>query len=89
MGILLFRFVVRVQLGETVAWVTFVFLQVGRSRGGGGGGKCLTDIQTASSQVYPRTFLGESSMYDKDWWLLLVKAWEAVVFNPGGRLRRR
>lgn len=27
-AILVFRFVVRVQLGETAGWVTFVFLQV-------------------------------------------------------------
>ncbi|KAI3428317.1 hypothetical protein D9Q98_006697 [Chlorella vulgaris] len=33
-------------------------------------------------QVYPRTFMGEASMYDKGWWLLLVRVWEAVVFNP-------
>jgi hypothetical protein len=34
-------------------------------------------------KVYPRTFLGEASMYDKAWWQLLVRAWEAVVYNPG------
>jgi hypothetical protein len=26
--------------------------------------------------------MGEASMYDKGWWLLLVRVWEAVVFNP-------
>ncbi|KAL4442076.1 hypothetical protein ABPG77_011337 [Micractinium sp. CCAP 211/92] len=64
-AILIFRFVVRVQLGETAGWVTFVFLQ-----------------------VYPRTFLGDTSMYDKGWWQLLVKAWEVVVFNPVMDLER-
>lgn len=39
---------------------------------------------TQSPQVYPRTFLGDTSMYDKGWWQLLVKAWEVVVFNRGG-----
>ncbi|EFN50520.1 hypothetical protein CHLNCDRAFT_139218, partial [Chlorella variabilis] len=33
-------------------------------------------------QVYPRTFLGEASMYERSWWQLLVRVWEAIVFNP-------
>uniref|UniRef100_A0A1D1ZYE9 GB1/RHD3-type G domain-containing protein n=1 Tax=Auxenochlorella protothecoides TaxID=3075 RepID=A0A1D1ZYE9_AUXPR len=58
-GILLFRFVVRVQLGESVAWGAFVFFQ-----------------------VYPRSFLGDASMYDQAWWQGLVSGWEAVASNP-------
>ncbi|GAB4814626.1 hypothetical protein N2152v2_001672 [Parachlorella kessleri] len=33
-------------------------------------------------QIYPRTFLGEESMYDKSWWRWLVRIWEALVYNP-------
>ena len=33
-------------------------------------------------QVYPKTFLGEASLYDQAWWRWLVAAWEAAVFNP-------
>ena len=33
-------------------------------------------------QIYPRTFLGEESMYDKSWWKWLVRVWEALVYNP-------
>lgn len=36
-------------------------------------------------QVYPRTFLGEASMYDQHWWQLLVRGWEAAVYNSGAR----
>lgn len=64
-AILVFRFVVRLQLGETAGWVTFVFLQ-----------------------VYPRTFMGDTSMYDKPWWQMLVKAWEVLVFNSVMDLER-
>lgn len=34
-------------------------------------------------QVYPRTFIGDTSMYERSWWQLLVGGWEAVVYNPG------
>lgn len=34
-------------------------------------------------QVYPRTFLGsEATMFDRPWWRWLVRAWEAIVYNP-------
>lgn len=58
-GILCFRFVIRLQLGETLAWVAFVFLQ-----------------------VYPKTYIGDGSMYDAGWWMVLVQCWEVVVYNP-------
>ena len=35
-------------------------------------------------QIYPRTFIGEASMYEKGWWQMLVQGWEVMVFNPGG-----
>jgi hypothetical protein len=33
-------------------------------------------------QVYPKTFIGDASMYAQGWWKQLVKAWEVVIFNP-------
>ena len=33
-------------------------------------------------QVYPKTFLGEATMYERGWWKALAAGWEAVVYNP-------
>lgn len=44
---------------------------------------CYSHPEPHGLQVYPRTFLGEASMYEKGWWQLLVRGWEAVVYNPG------
>ena len=32
-------------------------------------------------QLYPKMFIGESSMYDAGWWQVLADWWEAVVYN--------
>ena len=32
-------------------------------------------------QVYPKLYLSGGSMYDAVWWSVLVKAWEAMVYN--------
>jgi len=56
--IVVFRFVVKVSLGETVGWIAFLFLQ-----------------------VYPKTFLGESSMYKQGWWEVLADAWETLIYK--------
>ncbi len=32
--------------------------------------------------MYPKTFLGEVSVYDSAWWKWLVWVWEAAVYNP-------
>jgi hypothetical protein len=64
-AIIAFRFVVRMQLGETAGWISFAFLQ-----------------------IYPRTFIGDQSMYDKSGWHLLVRGWEAAVYNPVMDLER-
>jgi hypothetical protein len=128
-AIVAFRFVVRVQLGETAGWVAFLFLQASAD------GRCFLALLgsvavahcTASwlplrlltcipgwdtppapycpsnqlplpcppprspptlllllLQIYPRTFIGEASMYEKGWWQMLVQGWEVMVFNPGG-----
>lgn len=41
----------------------------------------------SAPQIYPRTFLGDQSMYDKSGWQLLVRGWEAAVYNPGALAR--
>lgn len=57
--ILVFRFVIKSSLLETVGWILFVFLQ-----------------------VYPKLYLSGGSMYEAAWWGILVKVWEALVYNP-------
>lgn len=33
-------------------------------------------------QVYPKLYLSGGSMYEAAWWGILVKVWEALVYNP-------
>lgn len=33
-------------------------------------------------QIYPKMFLSGGSMYDADWWQVLVRCWETLVYNP-------
>jgi hypothetical protein len=33
-------------------------------------------------QIYPKTFVGEPSMFDRPWWGWLAGAWEILIFNP-------
>jgi len=34
-------------------------------------------------QIYPKLFLsGSTSMFDSEWWQVLVRCWETVVYNP-------
>lgn len=33
-------------------------------------------------QVYPKLYLNGTSMYEASWWVVLVRVWEAVVYNP-------
>lgn len=42
----------------------------------------MTAHPTRIEQVYPRSFLGDASMYDQAWWQGLVSGWEAVASNP-------
>ncbi len=107
MAIIAFRFVVRMQLGETAGWISFAFLQVGGPQADKTAHlwkfelcashlsillpcslalhACCTPHSSPPipSQIYPRTFIGDQSMYDKAGWQLLVKGWEAAVYNPG------
>lgn len=33
-------------------------------------------------QIYPRSFLGSSTMFEQQWWQMLVRVWEVAASNP-------
>jgi hypothetical protein len=44
---------------------------------------CAVEMPTLCTlQVYPKLYLNGGSMYEAHWWIILVRVWEILVYNP-------
>ena len=44
--------------------------------------KGMTCVDLPILQVYPKLYLNGGSMYEAHWWVILVRVWEIIVYNP-------
>ena len=44
--------------------------------------KGMTCADLPVLQVYPKLYLNGGSMYEAHWWVILVRVWEIIVYNP-------